>query len=299
MRENPSNDCLEVCSSVYRAGKPYSVSVEIEGEPLEPGPGRSRVYLVVKSLRLPSIDEAWIVSGLLSSLRQRHSVRILEYEPHGSRRGGVRNREFIRALRRAVQEGSGIVALVPHLFTLDLMSVMDDRMRSLLEGNYIISVEASFRNILYLPQQPGGDSRIEIVGKRNSSASYERVMWLADQARRLGLDVREVFLNDNSEIYNYVVSGAPLSFYTRVPATKISLLGAVLASCNALEGLTVLERIERAEHTVYAIGVPRETVDALVDALLRLPRSEGLDEEVESRIAEGCRGELEHLGLLI
>ena len=179
------------------------------------------------------------------------------------------------------------------------MHVLDERLRSLLEDNYIVSVGASFRNILYLPEPSDSISEIEVVGKRNSSASYERVKWLAGQARSLGLSVREVFLSDNSEIYNYVMNGAPLSFYTRVPATKISLIGAVLAKCGVLDDVRMMERMERAEHTLYAIRVPGETVGAIMDALSKLPRAGELDEEVSSRILEGCRTELEHLGVVL
>jgi len=92
---------------------------------------------------------------------------------------------------------SPFLAVVPSLLAIGLASRLPPSVIEVLERSYVLEVAVDFRNLLYLPV-PEVNDVIEIVGKKNSAASYDRIRRLEEIAGSRGIKVRgHTLLNSN------------------------------------------------------------------------------------------------------
>ncbi|MEB3780850.1 MAG: hypothetical protein GSR85_11595 [Desulfurococcales archaeon] len=286
-------ELLEVCAS--ECLKAYS-RVRVEGvrvwrsEEWLPG-SSSDIDVYVKSVRNPSFDEVPIITSIIDVL-EGFKARIYEYEPVSEpvSPGRDRARGLAGMVERSLDQGRGVIVVVPSLLPVSLVSTLRPEIIDAMESSLALEVEVRYENLLYLPEE--GRGPITIVAKENSESSYERVEWLKKQAESLKVDVEGVVLKpDNSSIYEYVLQLGPRGIYKRVPVNKMALYIVSLARCYNLEGIIEVNRKERSRHYIYAINVPESIIAGVEDALetrwasTRIPIP---SERLFNYIMEGC-----------
>ena len=260
----------------------------------EPGEGGSGgpVSLFVKSIHEPSIDEVPIIAAILGSLEGRR-VLVYEYE-RISPSWEPRERVLARLVRASVDRGAPSIIVMPKALPVSIYGSLPERAIRALQESTTIRAAVDHENALYLPEDPPR-GRIEIVAKRNSTASYSRVVWLEEQARRHGVRVEAVrYLSDNTQIFSYVFSRGLSGVLERVPVNKLSLYILTLQTCGLLEGLGTiipLYRRERSEHYIYTINLGRDTVHRIVEALGRAPGGDSMERSrlLVDKFLEGAR----------
>jgi hypothetical protein len=168
---------------------------------------KREVVVLLKSLRLPSLDEAPLIAAIIDSLADSPHVKRVEVYEYETLRGEMgRSERAAAVLETAVRRGSGIIAVTPSLLGVSLVSKLAEQVAEELERGAVANVAIRFENALYLPS-PDITNSIEIVAKRNSKSSYERVSWLEEQAKRKGLKVSNiVYLEDNKSILSYILT---------------------------------------------------------------------------------------------
>ncbi len=299
------NKCVEELMKI-------EYDLRILGGRVEPGDwrggeGSSTVYVLVKNLRTPSTDEAPLVASILEALNSIESVErveVYEYEPLEG--GPGRSARAAEVLRRALASKSGVIAVIPSLLVVSLLSRLGQEAAEALEGAILATVHVRFDNVLYLPD-PSVSSVVEIVAKKNSESSYERVEWLKAKAKELGINVRgSVYLEDNTEILSYVSEAGPKGIYERIPATKLAKALLAVTRCTGLGGLRELRRVEGATHTIYALGVDSEVGEGILNTIreaLSKPvnpiRGSILEEHVSGNLASYLEKVIDRLGLTV
>ncbi len=267
--------CLDSLASIMSASKLLGASVRVEGEG---GYGGSRrVLVIVKSRSAPSIDEVPIIDALeRAAARSGVIVEFKSYEEGGE---GSREERLAGLVEEAYKAGMGAVIVIPQPLAVGLAGRVRGDVLEALESSPRAHVEVKFTNLLYLPHPEEAKGGIELVGKRNSRASYSRIRVLEEKAADLGIRVKgHVLLDSNPEIMRYVTSLGVQGLYVRVPVNRLALY--VLAYAECLEGGMRVNRIrveEASSHTVYFMGVPG-----------------GLMRQFEAEVARASRG---HLGL--
>ena len=263
MSEAKASHCARVLVETFSN---MEISVRAEwGEVYAFPPERREIIEVyLKSISEPSIDEIPIISSIVESLSDRRVV-IYEYESM-ARRGEPRHRTLARFIEKAIREGRPIIVLMPSALPASLYTALSQEAREFLANALALRITVDHPNILYLPLHVA--EPIEIVAKSNSTSSYVRVRWLMDKARERGITVaREVYLDSNRAILEYVLWGGSQSLYRRIPVNKLALFIAILQRCGYIEGLEVLKRWERNTHVLYTVNVDYETVSRIYNSL--------------------------------
>ena len=250
--------CLDSLALVMSASKLLGASVRVEGE--GSSWGSRRALVIVKSSSAPSIDEVPIIEAL-SRAAARSGV-IVEFMSYEEEDEGSREERLAALIEEAYRAGMGVVIVVPQPLAVGLAGRVGDEVLEALESSSRADVEVRFTNLLYLPHPDEARGGIELVGKRNSRASYSRIRVLEEKAAALGIRVRgHVLLDSNPEIMKYVTSLGVQGLYVRVPVNRLALY--VLAFMECLEGGVRVNRIpveETSSHTVYFVRVPKSMV---------------------------------------
>jgi len=253
----------------------------------------------VKSVREISIDEVPIIKSIIDVFEGR---RLVFYEYENIRKRDDRAILASRLISKGIRSGRSFILVLPSLMSVSLAGNLPEFEGSVVEESLALRVDIEYDNLLYLPGRR--DRSIEIVGKSNSMASYERVQWLRELAEREGIVVtREVFLKDNREIFNYVTEKPPEGIYERIPVNKLAGYIIGLSRCMKLPGIREVYRPERVTHYIYAYNVPSRDLEKLSEALLlqkgRIPVPSGLLYNIVYRGSRVVMAELmNRLGLL-
>lgn len=264
MSEGPHVDaCADEHYKTYTRLRILGGSVEVlEGSYAERSP--RGIIVLLKSMRDVSIDEVPIINSISSALSQHAiEIRFGEYDSLLGERG--RYEAFADAVERSIAEDKGLVAVVPYLMTVAVLSRLSERAMQALDSATVINVRVKHENLLYLPER---GELIELVGKENSASSQERIEWLKGEAARRGMVGLERYLPDNRSILDYVTSAGPRGIYKRVPVTKLSTYVIALARCNGMSGIEEIVRPEENTQTIYMINLEKETVESLVRILV-------------------------------
>ena len=290
--EGLPEDCVEQCMELYEKSRVYSVEASIANEPLrEPvaGSNSGTLWVIVKSIRLPSIDEVPVLNTVISSASS-YRVEVYTYEEFGETDRASR---LALLLEKGLSMGVPMVIVMPGLMGVALTSRMNRAALEALESSYVLEARLEYSNVLYLPL--GGE--IELVGKENSESSYERIEWLLGEAARRNVRVRGVkLLKDNREIWGYTVSQGARGLFERVPVNKISWLVAVLSSCAGIRDVQVLFRREKARHFIYILGLGRAFLDELLGGFKNYKNPTcTIPRELRGVVREGCKETLEEL----
>ena len=283
--------CVESCLGLYERALVYDIRASIVSE----GPQRTvtgnqdRVWLVVKSIELPSIDEIPIINSILESLGDTRT-EVYTYEELDSTDRALR---LSQVLREGISSGLPMIVVMPGLMGVTLTSKMDKDVIEALESSTVVEAWLEYSNVLYLPEEP----EVELVGKENSESSYERIEWLQSEASKRGVRVAGVrLLRDNRAIWDYVTSLGLEGLRKRVPVNKVAWLVAVLSDCIGAHGFQVIQRRERARHYIYLIGLGRELAALLINRLAKRSNTTcSPPDHVKPAIENGCR---EALGML-
>ncbi|MCE4603448.1 MAG: hypothetical protein F7B20_00585 [Aeropyrum sp.] len=271
----------------------------IEGKLVSPGgqvsprPSTKIVEIFVKDPVMPSFDERPILSALRLSLAKSGLIStVRQYESPS----GPREEKLAQLIVDSLSRGTPFIAVVPSLLAIGLASRLPQHVIDVLEGSHVVEVVVDFRNLLYLPV-PEVNDLIEIVGKKNSAASYERIRKLEEIAGSVGIKVRgHTLLNSNGEILDYLASGGPNSIYHKVPVTKLALYINVLSLCAELD-LDLVEIGEKAIHTIYLYRLDSETVDTILGSINSVSASPSSDESLATQIKEGASIVAKALGI--
>ncbi|WP_062662025.1 hypothetical protein [Aeropyrum camini] len=233
----------------------------------------------------PSIDEMPLLSALRVAFAKSGRLLVLRpYEAEAASREDV----LAAMLKSLVEEGRPFVAMVPSLLAVGLASRLPPRIIDSLESrSVVVEAKVTVKNLLYLPV-PEVNDVIEIVGKKNSAASYERIRRLEEAAGKQGIKVRgHVLLGSNVEILEYLVSGGVESLYTRIPVTKLALYILAVSQCLDIP-ITPVELEETSLHTIYFYGLEIFDAKSFIEAL-RSPLTRPSEEEVARLIEGGAR----------
>jgi len=287
--------CISECTARIKTTRILDIKIEFNHE-WDPGKVRSSINFLVKSLYMPSIDEIPIIESLLKSIYNKYRISIYEFESLSSSES--RSSRLTKLINKSIEGGHGILLILPSLFPVALISRLDQKHMNILEDSFLLKATITYSNILYLPLS----REIEIVAKKNSEASYERVEWLREKAKERGIKVsRVVLLEDNSTILRYVTRGGRNTIYRSVPVTKLAYLIALLSVCMRLDDIEVLEKDDTSQQLVYAYGIEYNDGYAIKEMLYR---SNGmmirdLDSGILSNyIDKGCEKGLGELGKL-
>ena len=261
-----SEDCLEALSFNYSRLRVSRITAELEEPeaPAQAGRG-ARLGLIVKDRHGISIDEAPIVEAVESAAtRLGLIVDVYSYEVPGR----SRSETLASVIQNMIESGRPFAALLPNVMVVPLVGSLSEAYTSALESSYRISLRVEHTNILYLPKREATRA-VEIVGKMNSAASYERARRLQDLALREGLLVkRQIYLDSNHEILDYVVEAGRVGPLTRVPVTKLALVSLSVFDClsGPLDS-PVNEYVfrEEASHSLLLYRVPAGLVDAIIE----------------------------------
>ena len=208
-----------------------------------------------------------------------------------------RERALASIIEEALSRGMGAIALVPQPLAAGLASHLGYEALSRVEEAPRVEVSLRFDNRLYLPSEaPRG---VELVGKKNSRASYERVVKLESLARRRGIEVySHRFLSSHREVVDYVTSYGVAGVSERVPVTKAALYILAISRCYSIEGLEEVTIDDEAGHTVYLVNVDEIIVEGVYEALRRAVSSTGfisIPQPLRAAMARGLEGELEYI----
>ncbi len=288
--------CLEDLARVIDSMEIRGVGFEVAEEGY--GGSRLQAYLVVKSTSAHSVDELPIVRAIEEAAAREG---LILYRAPYEEESGSRVSELERRIREAASRGYGVIAVVPEPLAVGLV---DTPVAGMLESAAKVRVTVRFTNKLYLPR-PGGGYEVELVGKRNSMASYRRIEALRARAEELGLSVAGVkYFDSNREIMEYVAELGLEGLHRRVPVNRLALYVIALHSCLG-DGALRIQAIsveEEGSHTVYFLGVPPGLLDSFLAGLERLAGPGGLRGE-SRRLAEGhsrwLRAFAERLGLIV
>ncbi len=291
-KEGLPEECARQCLELYEKSRIYSIKPVIASEPPKE-PVRSKnaetLWVVVKSIRLPSIDEVPVLNAVIKSA-VGFRVEVYTYEEFGE---SDRASRLAFLVEKGLSIGVPMIVVMPGLMGVALTSKMKRRALEALESSFVLEARLEYSNILYLPLS----GEIELVGKENSESSYERIEWLLKEAAKRNIKVRGVkLLKDNREIWEYTVTLGPKGLLERVPVNKISWLVAVLSSCTGVGEIQVLRRKERARHFIYAIGLDRAFLDRLSNSFKNYENSSCKPSlEIRDTVGEGCKETLSKL----
>jgi len=266
------NDCLDALASLYSSLRVSSVSVErLEGGGVEGG--SVRVTILVKNRRGASLDEAPLIEALeYAAMRAGVIIEFIEYEPlEGESSRAERLSAYINSLAR---RRAGFIVVIPSMFTPALIGRLPGDVVDLLEAAPKLGVRVRYENLLYLPRRDV-ESEIEIVGKQNSWASYRRVSVLQARAEEEGLKVkRQVYLDSNREILDYILEAGARGPLRRVPVTKLALVITGLYECRYPGDPPVNKYIveEEVDHTIIMVRVPRTLEEEVEEAVAGIAR---------------------------
>ncbi len=243
----------------------------VERPPWQKEGKREEVVVLLKSLRFPSLDETPLIAAVIDSLADNPEVKRVEVYEYETTEGEMgRSERAAAVLETAVRRGSGIIAITPSLLGISLVSKLAERVAEELEKSIVANVSVRFENSLYLPE-PEYSKSIEVLAKKNSKSSYERVSWIKGEARKRGILVRNVlYLEDNKAIISYMSSKGRRSFYECVPITKVSKLVLAMSRCMNLKGIEEVRRVEESSHTIYALDVPESAIDEIIKRIEEL-----------------------------
>ena len=257
-----AEECAEELLGLYESQPLHSVRAEAVGSWEDAGgslDGRLSVY--VKSLLEPSIDEVPILRAILEALESMEvRAGIYEYDSIGGESGYA----SLRLVQVSLARGEPFLLLLPAQRSVVLASQVPGDYWEAIEESLAITVEVRAGTPLYLPEQ--GPARL--VAKRNSQQSYERVVWLTQRARELGVELLEPrYLQSNREIFEYVVSVGREGPLRRVPVNKLASYIIALRRCGILGGLRSLSKIDSSIHYIYAYRVPGRLLEAILEGL--------------------------------
>ncbi|MCE4619646.1 MAG: hypothetical protein F7C33_01350 [Desulfurococcales archaeon] len=291
------DECAEEFMRIYARSRIRSV--EVEAYPVNYDEEISEIDVYVKSVREISIDEVPIIKSIIDVFEGR---RLVFYEYENIRKRDDRAILASRLISKGIRSGKSFILVLPSLMSVSLAGNLPEFEGSVVEESLALRVDIEYDNLLYLPGRR--DRSIEIVGKANSMASYERVRWLRELAEKEGIIVtREVFLKDNREIFNYVTEKPPEGIYERIPVNKLAGYIIGLSRCMKLPGIREVYRPERVTHYIYAYNVPSRDLEKLSEALKsqegHIPVPSGLLYNVVYRGSRVVMAELmSRLGLL-
>ena len=263
--------------------------------------GKKReVVVLLKSLRFPSLDETPIIATIIDSLADNPEVRRVEVYEYETIKGEMgRSERAAAVLESAFKRGSGIIAITPSLLGISLVSRLAEKVAEELEKGAVANINVKFENVLYLPS-PNVIGSIELLAKKNSKSSYERVTWIKEVALKRGLKVSNVlYMEDNKSIISYMISKGSKGIYESVPVTKVSKVVLAFSRCASLKGLDELRRTEEASHTIYAIDVSEEVIEDMLkrlDELLSKTWNPLDHPRIAPYVREGVRELMEDLG---
>ncbi len=249
--------CLEHIARLYSSLRVSSVEASwSEESPGDRGLG-ARVAFLVKNRGAASPDEAPLIEALeYAAMRAGVIPEFVEYEPLEG--GSSRAERLSLAIASLASRGRPFVALMPSMLTPALIGRLPQGVLEALEEAAKLNVRVRYENLLYLPRRVEEDS-IEIVGKLNSWASYRRVSVLEAKAYEEGIRVkRQVYLDSNREILEYILEAGSRGPLRRVPVTKLALVIAGVYECRYPGKPPINKYIieEEAEHTIIMVGVP-------------------------------------------
>jgi len=235
----------------------------------------------------------WGIMAAVSSLGL--TARYRSYDDRGL--STSRERALASIIEEALSRGMGVIALVPQPLAAGLASHLGYEALSRVEEAPRVEVSLRFDNRLYLPSKaPRG---VELAGKKNSRASYERVVKLESLARRRGIEVySHRFLSSHREVVDYVTSYGVAGVSERVPVTKAALYILAISRCYSIEGLEEVTIDDEAGHTVYLVNVDEIIVEGVYEALRRAVSSTGfisIPQPLRAAMARGLEGELEYI----
>jgi hypothetical protein len=256
-----AHECLSALSSIISDTVYHRVETVYESP--EGAPRESPTYtlrVIVKSVDAPSLDEI----PILVSIEEASYTLGVYYTKEGYEEGGGSREERLASIIRSILRGSEpAVIVMPQPLAVGVMSYLGPREADALERAPKIHVEIEFVNHLYLPASRV-TREVELVGKRNSAASYARIERLELMARELGLTrVKRKLLNNNAEIMEYVTELGPRGLSLRVPVTKLALYVRALSQCfpEEIGSINPVRLRERGSHTIYLIRVPPELAE--------------------------------------
>jgi len=253
-------ECAKAYIDLATSTRYQRVAFEIEN-PEPPGKPGDELDVYVKSVYELSIDEIPLVEGIIRALSHRR-LNIYDYESIDKERG--RHVIAARLLEKAIRSGRSFIMVLPSALPLGLASSLPGEYWWILEDLHVANVTIEYDNPLYLPAPPV-EPPINLVAKRNSQASYERVQWLAERAVELGLPrPNTVYLDSNRMIFNYVTSDGVPGLKRRIPVNKLAGHIVALDRCLSL-GMTRLQwrRGEQVSHLIYAQGLAGGELEAL------------------------------------
>ena len=279
--------CVVQCINSLTSTLLSDVKVELNSD-WTPQQSSDTVNLIVKSLKLPSIDEIPIIEAILRTLSSK-TIPVYEYDHIQARDSNDRVDRLAKILSRSIGRG-GVILVVPSLLPVSLISRLDPDNLLLLESSLLLEAEVTYSNILYLPEDR---DEIEIVAKKNSQSSYERAEWLKRKAEERGIKVARVKeLSDNTSILNYVTRRGIDSIKTSVPVTKIASLIVTLSKCRGIDGIMPLVKDDSSKHLLYAVGIGMDEAEGIAETLRGMRGSrigDILGDMLKSHIPDGCR----------
>ena len=272
-------NCLDRVGAIYASLKVTSVNVTSHNtrnqrQSIAPV---TRVKFLVKHKHGVSLDEAPLIEAFESaSTRAGVIAEFEEYEPLSDRsaRGGGQGYQLNRAerlskmIKTLYERGEPFVAMFPSTLAPALISKLTPDLVRVLEESPQLHVSVEYENFLYLPLH-NHHGTIEIVGKRNSLASYKRVEILERKAASLGLLVtRQVYLDSNREILEYILDEGAVGPLRRIPVTKLAIVITGVYNClSSKPPVNPYVITENADHTIVMVGVPEYLRVEIEDAV--------------------------------
>ncbi len=272
-------ECLNRVAAIYASLKVISVNVTSHNtrNQRKIAASATRVKFLVKHKHGVSLDEAPLIEALESaSTRAGVIAEFEEYEPllDQSAKGDHRGHQLGRAehLSQLIAElydrGEPFVAMFPSTLAPALISNLPPNLVKVLEESPQLHVNVEYENLLYLPIH-SHYGMIEIVGKRNSLASYKRVEILEKRAASLGLRVtRQVYLDSNREILEYILDEGAIGPLKRIPVTKLAIVITGVYNClSSNPPVNPYIITENADHTIVMVNVPEQLRVEIEDAV--------------------------------
>ncbi|MEM1873132.1 MAG: hypothetical protein QXS85_05270 [Acidilobaceae archaeon] len=262
--------CIDVAYSTYTRSEVLGGSVEVERESSASSEtSYGRVALLVKSVHEVSVDEVPILNSIMDALSPRDiDLEIYEYDKLTGLKSS-RYEVFAENLEEAVLKGRALIAILPYVMPIALLSRLSREASEVLEEkSSVVLVNVRYKNLLYLPEASVAGGVVELVGKESSLSSTERLQWLREEALRRGFKRVELrVLPDNRSIFEYVTSLGPRGIYKRVPVTKLSYFLVALARCQGWSGIEELMRREEAVHAIYMYGLSKDLENDILSEL--------------------------------
>lgn len=263
--------CTDLAYNVYTRSEILGGDATLEREAEDSPHLGSTVSLLVKSTSEVSVDEIPLLNSIMDALSKIDiDLEIHEYDKiTGSKHS--RYEKFASSLEEAVDRGRAIIAILPYVMPLALLSQLSSRAYEILEEKAaVVLVNVRYKNLLYLPDADRAGGVVELVGKENSLSSSERLQWLRDEAIKRGFRRVELrLLPDNRSIFEYVTSLGPRGLYKRVPVTKLSYFLVAFARCNGLSGIEEFLREEESIHALYIHGLSRDVIQSIIHEIKR------------------------------